>query len=60
MGDEGADFGCAHVFRLTFLMKDAERVAANPADVGFFSAVGLVLGAEGVSELVEQFFCHRS
>ncbi len=57
VGEEGADFGCAH---LGVLFAMEEDVAANPVDVGFFGAVGVVFGAEGVGELVEQFFCHRN
>ena len=30
-----------------------EDVAMDPVDVGFFGAVGVVFGAEGVGELVE-------
>ena len=58
MGEEGADFVCAHVFGVSFLME--EDVAADPVYVGFFGAVGVVFGAQGVGELVEEFFCHDS
>jgi len=41
---------------LLFFMEEDE--AADPIDVGFFGAIGVVFCAEGIGELVEQFFCH--
>ena len=51
VGDEGMDLGCAHFFRVFFVMK--EYIAADPVYVGFFGAIRVVFGAEGVGELFE-------
>jgi hypothetical protein len=41
---------------MPFVMKEA--LAADPVEVGFFSAVGVVFGAESVEESIESFFRH--
>jgi hypothetical protein len=45
------DFICAHLGRVFFMME--EDVAAHPIEIGFFGAIGVMFGAEGVGELVE-------
>lgn len=54
VGDEGADFGFAHVFGVAFAVK--EDVAFDPVFVGLFGAVGVVFGTEGVAHPFHQFF----
>jgi hypothetical protein len=54
VGDEGLDFGDAHVFGMAFIVE--EDVAANPVYVGLFGAVGVMLDANGVADLFEEFF----
>ena len=43
-----------HFFGVAFVV--VEDVAATPFDVGLFGAVGVMLGADGVAELFEEFF----
>lgn len=54
VGDVGLNFGDAHFFGMAFVV--VEDVAATPFDVGLFGAVGVMLGANGVAELFEEFF----
>jgi hypothetical protein len=54
VGEEGFDFGDAHVSGVPFVME--EDVAAYPLDVGLFGLVGVVFKSEGVADLVEEFF----
>ena len=54
VGDEGFDFGVAHVFGVAFAMK--KDVPFGPIDIGVFGAVGVVLGLKGFAHLVEEFF----
>jgi len=56
VGEEGLNFGCAHLCRVAFLVK--EDVAPDPIQVGFFGAVGVVFEADGFAQLFEEFFCH--
>lgn len=53
MGDEGLNFGDAHVFGVAFAV--VEDVAFDPVFVGLFGAVGVVFGAYGIGDLVEEF-----
>ncbi len=53
VGEECLDFGRAHVFGVAFVME--EDVAFNPVFVGLLGAVGVVFGANGVGDLVEEF-----
>ena len=43
----------AHVFGVAFVVKEDE--AFDPVVVGLFGAVGVVLKADGVGDLVEEF-----
>lgn len=53
VGDKGFDFGLAHFAGVAFFVEEDE--AARPFDVGFFGTKGIMLGAQGVAHLVEQF-----
>lgn len=53
VGDEGLDFGGAHVFGVVFVVE--EDVAFDPVFVGLFGAVGVVFETDGVGDLVEEF-----
>ena len=44
--DVGADFIGAHLGGMFFMVE--EDVAARPVEVGFFGAVGVVFGAQGI------------
>ena len=57
MGNKGADFLFTHVFGVTFTVE--EDVASDPVFVGLFCAVGIMLCAEGVADLVHKFFTLR-
>ena len=46
VNDEGADFVSAHLGGMFFMVE--EDVAADPVEVGFFRAVGVVFGAQGI------------
>ena len=54
VGDELVDFGDAHFARVAFVMK--EDVFANPMSVCLFCSRGVLLDANLVAVLVEQFF----
>ncbi len=56
VGEEGSDFRGVHFGGVAFVVEEDE--AAHPVDVGFFGAVGVVFDAQGVAELVEEFFSH--
>lgn len=58
VGEEGADFGCAHFCRMFFVVK--EDIAPRPVNVDFLGAVGVMFGTQGIRQLIEQFFCHRN
>ena len=53
VGDEGLNFGDAHVFGVAFVVE--EDVAADPVYVGLFGALGVVFDANGVADLFEEF-----
>ena len=53
MGDELVDLGHAHFSGVSFVM--IEDVLANPFDVGFFGARGVLFEANEVSVLVKEF-----
>jgi hypothetical protein len=53
VGEEGGDFGRAHVFGVAFVMEEDE--AFDPVHVGFFGADGIVLETNGLAKLVEEF-----
>ena len=53
VGDECLNFFNAHVFGMAFFVE--EDVAANPVHVGLFGALGVVLDADGVADLFEEF-----
>jgi hypothetical protein len=48
------DFGHTHFRRMPFLM--IQDIALAPIDIGLFGAVGIMLGADRIAKLVEQFF----
>ena len=52
------EFHLPHCVRMSLLVKKDE--AADPVHVGFFGAIGIVSGAQGFGELIEQFFCHEN
>ena len=54
VGEEGFDFRDAHVARVLFMVE--QDVAPDPADVGLFGADRVVFEADGVADLVEEFF----
>jgi hypothetical protein len=51
MGEKGFNFGTAHVSGMAFGVK--ENVAAHPINVTFFGAVGVVLQANGIADLIQ-------
>lgn len=54
--EEGVYFRRAHFEGMAFFVE--EDIPANPVHVGFFGAVGVVFGAQGIAHSVEDFFCH--
>lgn len=54
MDDEGANLVFVHFARVAFAVE--EDVAFDPVFVGLFGAVGVVFGAQGVADLVHEFF----
>jgi len=57
VGEEGFDVGRSHVAGMdvlagVFFVEEDE--AFDPADVGLFGAIGIVLAAEGVTQLVQE------
>jgi hypothetical protein len=56
VGEEGLDFGSAHLPGMAFLVE--KDVPSDPIQVGFFGAIGVVFGAERIAHLVEEFFGH--
>lgn len=62
VGEEGFDFGFAHVLGVPFVVK--EDKTADPIDVACFGAVGVMLDAQGVAYAIEELFgfgrvCHE-
>lgn len=53
VGKEGLDLGGAHLAGVAFVVEEDE--ASDPGDVGLFGADRVVLAADGVSDLVEEF-----
>lgn len=54
VGDELVDLCDAHFFGVAFVV--VEDVLADPVDVGFFGAGGVLFEANEIAVLVEQFF----
>lgn len=54
VGEEGFDFRFSHIFKMAFVVKEYE--AADPLNVAFFGAIGVVFNSEGVADLVKEFF----
>jgi hypothetical protein len=50
VGEEGLHFGSPHLGRVAFVVE--QDAARDPADIGLFSAVGIVLQAQGIAHLV--------
>ena len=59
MCDEGLNFGDSHFGGVALVLMDAERVAFAPVEVDLFGAIRVVLGTDGVAELIEKFFSLR-
>ena len=53
LGEEGLELGSAHVLWMALVVEEDE--AFNPMEVGLFSAVGVVLAAQGLADAVEEF-----
>ena len=58
MGQEGLDFGGAHGLGVAFLVEKNET--PDPVDVSLFGAIGIVLEAQGIAELIEKFGRHTA
>ena len=56
-GDECLDFGCAHLGKMAFVVKEDET--RDPVHVSLFGAVGIVFGAYSVTHLIEEFLSLR-
>jgi hypothetical protein len=54
MGEEGFDFGYAHILGMAFVMEEDET--PDPLDVGFFGLIGVVFEPEGFTDAIEKFF----
>ena len=54
VGDEGLDFLRAHVFGVALVVE--ENVTRDPVFVCFFGAGGVMFNADGVADLIEEFF----
>ncbi len=55
--EEGPDFRGTHLSRMTLVVEKDE--AARPIHVGFFGAVGVMLEAQDIPQLVEEFLFGR-
>ena len=47
------EFSPSHVFGMALAMKDAEREAFDPFDIGLFGAIRVVFYADCIAHLVE-------
>jgi hypothetical protein len=54
VSEEGFDFRCSHILGVAFVVE--EDVAFDSVDVGLFGAVGIMLAAQGMAHLVQQFW----
>jgi len=54
VSQKGFDLRPAHVVRMAFVVEEDE--AFDPEDVTLLGAVGIVLEANGVAYLIEEFF----
>jgi len=54
VGEEGLDFWVSHFFGVAFVVE--ENIAVHSVEVSLFGAVGVVLGAQDVTSLIEKFF----
>ena len=57
VGQEGLDFGGAQFGGVTLVVEKDK--AADPIHVSFLGAIGVMLDAQGITYLIEQFFRHR-
>jgi hypothetical protein len=55
--DEFLEFGYAQLARMALVMK--KDVAFDPIDVTLLRPIGIMLGADGIPNLIEQFFLFR-
>jgi len=53
MGEEGLDLSDTHFSRMAFVV--IENIAPSSENIGFLCAVGIMLQADRVSELIEKF-----
>lgn len=51
--EEGPNFVCAHFGGALFVVE--EHVAADPIEVGFFGAIGVMFGAQGIGDTFDTF-----
>lgn len=54
MGEEGLDLSDTHFSRMAFVV--IENIATSSENIGFLCAVGIMLQADRVLELIEKFF----
>jgi hypothetical protein len=54
VGQECFDFGSPHFFGVAFMVK--QNIPPNPIHVTFFSPVGIVFAANGVTDLIQKLF----
>ncbi len=57
VGNKGLNFFGAHVFGMAFIVE--EDVANDPVFVSLFGALGIMFNADGVADLLEEFFALR-
>ena len=53
VGEEGSDFGDTHLLGVAFVVEEDE--AFDPANVCLFGADGVMLAADGITHLIEEF-----
>ena len=53
VGEEGFDFGDTHLLGVAFVVEEDE--AFDPANVCLFGADGVMLAADGITHLIEEF-----
>jgi hypothetical protein len=54
VGEKCLDFRRAHFTRVTLVME--EDKALDPFSIGVFGAVGIMFEADGIADLIEDFF----
>ena len=56
MSEESSNFVLTHEIRVFLFVEENE--SSHPIHVSLFGAIGIMPGAKGVRELVEELFCH--